>query len=395
MGKILEVKNLKISFRTSGGILKAVRDISFDLEKGETLAIVGESGSGKSVTSKAILGILAGNSIIEGGEILFDGKDLLKIPETEMYKVRGDKISMIFQDPLSSLNPIVRIGKQITEAMILKNKTNRKEARESFNSLLAVLEKNIILATADDASVSEEKIKNYTKLFDTFNIESIKFENNYNNSYNTSEELKADIDELVFRVSKRQKLDIGGKIKEFSSKFEKINDPFFISGSENEISSLKNRLSHIRISADMKKSMTNPDGTPSGVLPSEISDIFNEITSLLSALLAHQRPDFFSIGYYKIKHPAEDITKIPVERLNAIASEYLEKDFLAEFVSLVERGVKYSYLDALEKKKKTLEALSSAKEYYAGKFTKNEAFARCRELSEIVESSIDRLEFIK
>ena len=103
MDKILEVKNLKVSFRTQGGTVKAVRDISFDLERGKTLAIVGESGSGKSVTSKAILGILAGNSIIEGGEILYDGKDLLSITEDEMYKIRGDKISMIFQDPLSSL----------------------------------------------------------------------------------------------------------------------------------------------------------------------------------------------------------------------------------------------------------------------------------------------------
>ena len=92
------------------------------MEKGKTLAIVGESGSGKSVTSKAILGILAGNSIVEGGEIIYDGKDLLKITEEEMCEIRGDEISMIFQDPLSSLNPIVKIGKQITEAMLLKNK---------------------------------------------------------------------------------------------------------------------------------------------------------------------------------------------------------------------------------------------------------------------------------
>ncbi len=109
--KKLQVKDLTISFRTVNGKLQAVRDISFDLYKGETLAIVGESGSGKSVTSKAILGILAGNSIIEGGEILYDGKDLLKIGEDDMYKIRGDKVSMIFQDPLSSLNPIVKIGK--------------------------------------------------------------------------------------------------------------------------------------------------------------------------------------------------------------------------------------------------------------------------------------------
>ena len=155
MEKILEVKNLKISFRTSGGSVKAVRDISFDLEKGKTLAIVGESGSGKSVTSKAILGILAGNAIIEGGEILYDGKELLKISEEDMCNIRGDAISMIFQDPLSSLNPIVKIGRQITEAMLLKNKTSRKEAKAAFNKTMELLRANMAAATGDAAKLNE------------------------------------------------------------------------------------------------------------------------------------------------------------------------------------------------------------------------------------------------
>ena len=165
MDKILEVKELKISFRTSSGTVKAVRDISFDLERGKTLAIVGESGSGKSVTSKAVLGILAGNSIIEGGEILYDGKDLLKISEEEMYKLRGDKLSMIFQDPLSSLNPIVKIGKQITEAMLLKNKATRREARKEFNGLLEELRKNMTAAIGEGNTA---KVKQMTETFDKF-----------------------------------------------------------------------------------------------------------------------------------------------------------------------------------------------------------------------------------
>lgn len=143
MDKILEVNNLRISFRTQSGRLQAVRDISFDLERGDTLAIVGESGSGKSVTSKAILGILAGNAIVEEGEILYDGKNLLKASENEMCKIRGDKIAMIFQDPLSSLNPIVKIGKQITEAMLLKNKASRKASKREFNTMLDALKLHI------------------------------------------------------------------------------------------------------------------------------------------------------------------------------------------------------------------------------------------------------------
>lgn len=129
METILEVKNLKVSFRTAAGQVQAVRDISFPLEKGKTLAIVGESGSGKSVTSRAIMGILAGNAVVEGGEILYAGKDLLKLSEKQLCNIRGDKIAMIFQDPLSSLNPIVKIGKQITEAMRLKKKMSPAQAK--------------------------------------------------------------------------------------------------------------------------------------------------------------------------------------------------------------------------------------------------------------------------
>ena len=118
--KILEVKNLAISFKTQYGILHAVRGVSFDLYKGETLAIVGESGSGKSVTSRAIIGLLAGNSIYEDGEIMYMGRDLLQIEEEMFHEIRGSNISMIFQDPMSSLNPIVTVGKQITEALRFK-----------------------------------------------------------------------------------------------------------------------------------------------------------------------------------------------------------------------------------------------------------------------------------
>ena len=118
---VLSVNNLAIDFKTDNGILKAVRDVSFELYRGETLCIVGESGSGKSVTSKTIMGILANNAIIAGGNIMYRGENLLEVSEEEFYKIRGHKIGMIFQDPLSSLNPIVRIGKQITEAMLINS----------------------------------------------------------------------------------------------------------------------------------------------------------------------------------------------------------------------------------------------------------------------------------
>ena len=131
--KALEVKNLVISFRTDNGKVQAVRGVSFDLYKGETLCIVGESGSGKSVTSKAIMGILSPNAMIEGGSILYNGIDLTRASETEFQRIRGKKIGMIFQDPLSSLNPIVRIGKQITETMMI----NKDMLKRYYSDLIS------------------------------------------------------------------------------------------------------------------------------------------------------------------------------------------------------------------------------------------------------------------
>ena len=131
--KVLSVENLTISFRTDNGIVHAVRNVSFDLSREETLCIVGESGSGKSVTSKAIMGILANNAIIEGGKIMFQGENLLEVSEEEFHRIRGHKIGMIFQDPLSSLNPIVRIGKQITEAMLI----NSNKLKLMYNEIIS------------------------------------------------------------------------------------------------------------------------------------------------------------------------------------------------------------------------------------------------------------------
>ncbi len=154
--KILQVKNLSISFRTGAGKVQAVRDISFDLLRGETLAIVGESGSGKSVTSRAILGITAGNGVHENGVILFEDKDLLQITEDDFHKIRGDKISMVFQDPLSALNPIMRTGKQMTEAMIHNNKADRRDANARLKSIQKNLAKRVHEAFPD-ASAEEKK----------------------------------------------------------------------------------------------------------------------------------------------------------------------------------------------------------------------------------------------
>ncbi len=136
---ILSVQDLAVSFRTYSGKVQAVRGVSFDLKKGETLAIVGESGSGKSVTTKAIMGLLAKNATIESGKILFDGHDLVKYKEKDFCKLRGKDISLVFQDPLSALNPIMKIGKQITETLVLREGLSRREAKKKAIELMEMV----------------------------------------------------------------------------------------------------------------------------------------------------------------------------------------------------------------------------------------------------------------
>ena len=124
--KLLEVKDLSVSFNTYAGEVQALRGISFFVERGETLAIVGESGSGKSVTVQTIMKLIqTPPGEIKSGEILFDGEDLVTISDEKMAKLRGGKIGMIFQDPMTSLNPTMKIGKQIMEGILIHKKVNK------------------------------------------------------------------------------------------------------------------------------------------------------------------------------------------------------------------------------------------------------------------------------
>ncbi|MGI6660915.1 MAG: ABC transporter ATP-binding protein [Bacillota bacterium] len=136
---ILTVDNLSVSFRTYSGIVKAVRGVSFELNKGETICIVGESGSGKSVTVKTIMGILPPSAVIESGTISYKGMDLTKLTEEEYARIRGKEIGLIFQDPLSSLNPLMKIGRQITEALLIDKEMSKREAREAAIELLGAV----------------------------------------------------------------------------------------------------------------------------------------------------------------------------------------------------------------------------------------------------------------
>jgi oligopeptide/dipeptide ABC transporter ATP-binding protein len=139
LSTLLSVRGLVTSFSTDAGVLRAVDGVSFDVPKASSVAIVGESGSGKTVTSLSIMRLVPAPGRIEGGEILFDGQDLLKLPERAMRSLRGRKISMIFQEPMTSLNPVHTVGTQIVEVIKVHQKASRSQARDKTVEMLKLV----------------------------------------------------------------------------------------------------------------------------------------------------------------------------------------------------------------------------------------------------------------
>ena len=136
---LLEVRNLSISFETHSGVLPAIEDVSFALHPGDILGVVGESGSGKTVTVSSLVGLLPDNARIDGGRILYRGEDLLTLSDEKLEEVRGKEIAMVFQDPMTSLNPVMRVGRQIAEALRIHG-ASRSEARERAIELLELVD---------------------------------------------------------------------------------------------------------------------------------------------------------------------------------------------------------------------------------------------------------------
>lgn len=151
MGPILSVDQVSVQFKKKKQLLTAVDKVSFQVEPGEILGIVGESGCGKSVTSLAVMGLLAPNAFVSEGQILYEGQDILKLTEKEMCSLRGNKISMIFQDPMTALNPTVTIGKQLIEPFVIHQGYTKPEAWKQASGMLAKV----------GISSPEERMKQY------------------------------------------------------------------------------------------------------------------------------------------------------------------------------------------------------------------------------------------
>ena len=377
MDKKLEVKNLQISFRTQGGIVKAVRNISFDLHKGETLAIVGESGSGKSVTSKAIMGILAGNSIVEGGEILYDGQDLLKISEEDFHKLRGDKIAMIFQDPMSSLNPIMRVGQQLTEAMILKAKTGKKNAKNAFNSMLKNLGDNVNAADKEAGKDETAQVAEKLKKFDTFCIAATKIEEAFNEAYTNALQLEMDADDALLILHKQRKFD-AADLKAMAKLLSLSVNPYVVVKSA-KVDEIVGKLTALA-------------GAGKNAKRDEMIAALEEVKAIVSEALAKDQPNFFTLGYYLTAKPDADLTNMSVAEMNNLTRQFLDEDFMYDFISMGEKGVAFSHNKSVEKKAACMTELEEALNFFkAGNIDEKKAHEYLKSLSEKVTAAVDRL----
>ena len=374
--KKLEVKDLTISFRTINGKVQAVRDISFDLYKGETLAIVGESGSGKSVTSRAIMGILAGNAIKDGGKILYDGKDLMKISEEEFQLVRGDKIAMIFQDPLSSLNPIMRIGQQLTEAMLLKNKALRKESKANLKAMFAALDSRMKEVGITDAQHDLAKFKE-------FGLEHSKLETSYTEALDNATEALALAENCILRIdSKALDATLHSDLLQFEQASKRSKDYFVV----------RDRAAEL----DEAVAAVKAAGTPkdeAGYAP--VKEALTKAVSVLKEATEFEMPNTFTLAYY-LKNVKNEIPQMPVAEMNALTHKETEQGFMDAFQAKAEKAVVYSSGETDKARRAAIELLKSKLPVLEkAEPVKTEVDAAVKEMKAAVAKCLDPLEVTK
>ena len=328
------------------------------------------------------MGILAPNAIVDNGEIIYDGKDLLKLPESEFQLLRGDKLSMIFQDPLSSLNPIVRIGKQLTEAMILNNKERRRNAGALLKRMFRLLNESIcnaLLNTAEAKRKTAEKVAAFREIVN----ESIVLETAYDAVSDFAYEAVGSIEALLIDMIQGSVKDNVKEAQRIARLCSQCYHPYFLKRENTELPSLLEKL-NVQIEVYAK-----------GGESEALKDLFKKVQSILKAAMAGTKPDFFCLGYYT-KHEPLKAQLTDIGALNAQAQAYLSEHFMNDFLQEVAKGVKYSNTKSMERKKVALEPLQAALRmldepaYNEKELRKVEA-----ELAKQVQLCIDRLDIHK
>ena len=382
---ILRVKDLRISFRTVSGKVQAVRNISFDLRRGETLAIVGESGSGKSVTNRAIMGILAKNGTIESGQILYDGKDLTKITEREYCRIRGDKIAMIFQDPLSSLNPIIRIGRQITEATLLKSRANRKDAKRNlrfYNKRLSEEFGRIYKDDPESLSKAEALLDDYKKAQSAF----IKLDRRYNHARSEAQNASDDLADIIFNLEHNVAFDCPGSVRAFLAFFRHACHEYVIPDKE-KINGISREIREAIRKAPGKKGHKDYKGALQPL---------HEAEALLSEALAKPVPDLLAYCYHALVKGGSFEEGLSIDEKNDIAVGELVQECIKPLEGGIEKALKNSHLASKKAMSEAIEAINEKRHAFTDEpLHKPELMKEAKELAPKIKATIDTLALTK
>ncbi len=372
----LHVQDLRISFRTGSGKVQAVRGIDFDLARGETLAIVGESGSGKSVTSKAILGILAGNSIVESGEIIYDGQDLLKISEEDFHKIRGDRIAMIFQDPMSSLNPIVRIGRQLTEAMLLKGKIRQQESRRTFHTYLKNLSERMGASAANEAEQRRASVS--CRKFQQFEKKHTELESAYNAAHEAATEALDDIGIIAFELEKNTVAKgAADRVKDISRCSREALNKYVVNPDTYKAEVLES-------TSALEENFRKKD------YPAVLKSLYR-LRDIMTEGAERPKPNFFRMGYY-LTFSDKPLPEMPLEKLNDFLLDYLEEHFMTDFISDAQRAVTYSADQCYAHMRNAIQELEAARPIFAAeKLDKRQCMNTWKKLVGTVRKTFDPL----
>ncbi len=371
--KELEVRNLVVSFRTNKGLVHAVRDINLTLNKGETLAIVGESGSGKSVTAKAVLGIESPNAVIENGEILYHGQNLLTFTEDEYNKIRGNKITMIFQDPMSSLDPIVKIGPQMTEATLLNGKTNQKNASKEFRLRLGMLQK----CFAEYGVDGKEQITTFKKF--------VKLGSRHLAAYNSSVEyadsVKFDISSIKNELLEEDKYNISDELFHLGKKMERLYGEYFVT---------KTDAVFAPIAARFYEEAKNYSTANKNV--EALKESLDAVSDHLDVLLARTAPNFFTLGYYLMAHGSEGVDFTDVNAMNEKLRKIIDEEYMSSFIANISKAIKNERERCYAANEEALKALGEASKIFESEeWNLKECRAEIARLSKIVNTTVNRL----
>lgn len=269
------------------------------------------------------MGILAGNAVVESGSILYDGKDLLKLKEESFHKIRGDKIAMIFQDPMSSLNPIMKVGKQLTEAMLLKGKTSQRRSRSEFNEKLKLL--NSFIDESYGGSLTPEirkKSRRLCGLSTVFVSAAPSSKKSTTRQSARSRKRNPRSREFLFLLEKKQKTNVGENLKILAHSLKGCYNVFLIDPLKSELPSLVSVLEEEAKNASGK----SEDGF------ARAKDTLDACLEVLAKAQERERPNFFRLGYYVYRHPSFDLASMEIPELNEKALEFLNEDFLFDFI---------------------------------------------------------------